>query len=60
MDTQAAPTAVVINEKNILIRLWRIPALNNMVRLPRNDDSGHERHGDNLALADRTTEGKPM
>ncbi len=46
-------TAVVINEANILMRLWRIVALNNVVRLTRNDDSGHARHADNLPLAGR-------
>ncbi len=46
-------TAVVINEENILIRLWRITALNNVVRLTRNDDSGHARHADNRPRADR-------
>ena len=44
-------TAVVINEENILVRLWRITALNNVVRLTRNDYSGDARHGDNLPLA---------
>ncbi|MCZ6653587.1 MAG: hypothetical protein O7D91_11235 [Planctomycetota bacterium] len=46
-------TAVVINEENILIRLWRIAALNNVVRQTRNDDSGHARHAHNLPLAGR-------
>ena len=36
-------TAVVFNEENILVRLWRIAALNNVVRLTRNDDSRHAR-----------------
>ncbi len=44
-------TVVVINEENILVLLWRIAALNNVVRLTRNDDSGHARHVDNLPLA---------
>ncbi len=46
-------TAVLINEENILVRLWRIAALNNVVRPTRNDDSGHARHADNLPLAGR-------
>ncbi len=46
-------TAVVINEGNILIRLWRIAALNNVVRLTRNEYSGHARHTHNLPLAGR-------
>ena len=46
-------TAVVINEENILIRLWRIAVLNNEVRLPRNDDSGHAKDTENLPLAGR-------
>ncbi len=46
-------TGDVINEENILIRLWRIAALNNEVRLTRNDDSGHARQADNLPLAGR-------
>ncbi len=46
-------TAVVVNEENILVRQWRITALNNAVRLTRNDDSGHARHADNLPLAGR-------
>ncbi len=41
-------TVVVINEENILVRLWRIAALNTVVRLTRTDDSGHVRHADNL------------
>ena len=44
-------TAVVINEVNILVRLGRIAGLNNVVRLTRNDDSGHAKHADNLPLA---------
>ncbi|MCH7721597.1 MAG: hypothetical protein IH988_11530, partial [Planctomycetes bacterium] len=43
-------TAVVINEENILTV---VAALNNVVRLTRNDDSGHARHADNLPLAGR-------
>ena len=43
-------TAVVINEENILTV---VPALNNMVRLTRNDDSAHARHAENLPLAGR-------
>ncbi len=43
-------TAVVINEENILTV---VAALNNVVRLTRNDDSGHARHPDNLPLAGR-------
>ena len=43
-------TAVVINEENILTIL---ATLNNVMRLTRNDDSGHARHGDNLPFADR-------
>ena len=46
-------TAIVINEEKILIRLWRIAALNNVVRLTRNGDSGHARHAENLPLAGR-------
>ena len=45
------PTAAVIIEENILIRLWRIAALNNVLRLTCNDDSGRARHADNLSLA---------
>ncbi len=45
--------AVVVNEENILSRLWRTAALNNVVRLTRNDDSGHARHADNPPLAGR-------
>ena len=43
-------TAVVIHEENILTI---VAALNNVVRLSRNDDSGHARHDDNLPLAGR-------
>ncbi len=43
-------TEFVINEENIL-RV--VTALNNVVRLTRNDDSGHTRHADNLPLAGR-------
>ncbi|MCH8806269.1 MAG: hypothetical protein IH986_09300 [Planctomycetes bacterium] len=43
-------TAVVINEENILTV---VAALNNVVRLTRNDDSGHARHAQNLPLAGR-------
>lgn len=46
-------TAVVINEENILVRLWRLAALDNVVRLTPNDDSGHLRHPDNPPLARR-------
>ncbi|MCH7720669.1 MAG: hypothetical protein IH988_06720 [Planctomycetes bacterium] len=46
-------TAVVIDEENILLRLWRIAGLNNVVRLTRNDDSAHARHAGNLPLAAR-------
>ncbi len=46
-------TAVVINEENILIRLWWIATFNNVVRLTRNDDSGHASNADNLPLAGR-------
>ncbi len=46
-------TAVVINQENILVRLWRIAALNNVVRLTRNDYPGHARHAHNLPLAGR-------
>ena len=46
-------TAAVINDENIPVRLWRIAALNNVVLLTRNDDSGHARHADNLPLAGR-------
>ncbi len=46
-------TGDVINEKDTLIRLWRIAALNNVVRLTRNEDSGHVRHADNRPLAGR-------
>ena len=49
----ALRTAVVINEEDILVRLWRIAALNNVVRLTRIDDSGHARHADNLPIAGR-------
>ena len=45
--------AVVINEENILVRLWRIAALHNVGRLTRNDDSGHARHAHNLPLTGR-------
>ena len=47
-------TAVVINEENILVRLWRIAMLHNVLRLTRNDDSSHARHAHNLPLAGRT------
>ncbi len=43
-------TAVVINEENILTV---VAALNNVVRLTRNDDSGHAKYADNLPLAAR-------
>ena len=43
-------TALVINEENIQTV---VAALNNVVRLTRNDDSGHARHADNLPLAGR-------
>ncbi len=43
-------TVVVVNEKNIL-RV--VAALNNVVRLTRNDDSGHARHGGSLPLTSR-------
>lgn len=46
-------SAVVVNEENILVRVWRIAALNNVAWLPRNDHSGHSRHADNLPLAGR-------
>ncbi len=46
-------SAVVINEENILVRLWRIASQSNVVRLPRNDDPGHARHFHNLPLASR-------
>ncbi len=39
-----ARTAAVINEEHILFRRWRITALNNVVRLIRNDNSGYARH----------------
>ena len=42
-------TAVVINEENILTV---VAALNNVVRLTRNDDSGHARHAHNLPSPD--------
>ena len=38
-------TAVVINEENILTV---VVALNHVVRLTRNDDTGHARHADML------------
>ncbi len=38
-------TTVVTNDQNILVRLWRIAALNNVVRLTRNNDSGHAMRG---------------
>ena len=41
-------TPVVIHEENILTV---VAALNNLVRLTRNDNSGHARHADNLPLA---------
>ena len=41
---------VVINEENILTV---VAALNNVVQLTRNDDSGHARHADNLWLTSR-------
>ncbi len=41
---------VVINEENIPTL---VTAQNNVVRLTRNDDSGHARHADNLPLAGR-------
>ncbi len=47
-------TAGAINEENILVRLWRIAAPNNVVRMTRNDDSGHARHADGRPLAGRT------
>ena len=40
--------AVVINEENIPTV---VAALNNAVRLPRNDVSDNSRHADNLPLA---------
>ena len=46
-------TGDVINEKDNLIRLWRIAALNNVVRLTRNDDSCHARRAASLPLAGR-------
>ncbi len=46
-------TAVVINQENILIRPWGIAALNNVVRLTRNEGSCHPRHAHNLPLAGR-------
>ena len=46
-------TAVVVNQENILVRLWRIAALNRVVGLTRNNNSGHARHTDNLPLAGR-------
>ncbi len=46
-------TVVVINEQDILIRLWRIAALSNVVRLTQNDNSGHARRTDNQPLAAR-------
>ena len=45
-----ARTAVVINEENIATV---VAALNNAVRLPRNDDSCHARHAHNPPLAGR-------
>ena len=42
--------AVGINEENILTV---VAALNNVVRLTRNDDSGHARHADNIPHAAR-------
>ena len=46
----AVRTAVVIHEENILTV---VTALNHLVRLTRNDDSGHPRHADNLPRAAR-------
>ncbi len=46
----AVRTAVVINAEEILAV---VAALNNAVRLTRYDDSGHARHANELALADR-------
>ena len=43
-------TAVVVNDENTLTI---VAALNNVVRLPRNDDSGHARHADNPPFAGR-------
>ncbi len=43
-------TAVSINEENILPV---VAALNNVVRLTRNDDSGNARHADNIPHAAR-------
>jgi len=43
-------TAVAINEEHILTV---VAALNNVVRLTRNDDSGHARHAHNLPRAGR-------
>ena len=43
-------TAVVINEENILTV---VAALNNVLRLTRNDDSGRARHTDKLPIAGR-------
>ena len=43
-------TAVVVSEQNILTV---VAALNNLLRLTRNDDSGHARHADKLPLAGR-------
>ncbi len=42
--------AVVVNEENILTV---VPVLNNVVRLTRNDDSGHVWHADDLPRAGR-------
>ncbi len=46
-------TPVVINEENIRVRLWRIATRSHVVRLTRNDDSGHARHAHNRPLASR-------
>ena len=41
-------TAVVINQENILTV---VAAVNNALRLPRNNDSGHAKHADDLPRA---------
>ena len=48
-EFEVRPAAVIREEKILAV----VAALNNFVRLTRNDDSGHARHADNLPLAGR-------
>ncbi len=49
-EFEVRTAVVVINEQNTLTL---VAALNNVVQLTRNDDSGHARHADNRPLAGR-------